>query len=59
LHDGRTNDLLQAILAHRGEASQVILNFNGLSCGQKQDLLNFFRGLSLFAVHRPDLDDNL
>jgi len=45
LHDGRTKDLLQAILAHDGEASQVISNFNGLSSGQKQDILNFLRGL--------------
>ena len=45
LHDGRTKDLLQAILAHDGEASQVISNFKGLSGGQKQDILNFLRGL--------------
>jgi CxxC motif-containing protein (DUF1111 family) len=45
LHDGRTKDLLQAILAHGGEASQVISNFNGLSASQKQDILNFLRGL--------------
>ena len=45
LHDGRTNDLLQAILEHGGGASQVISNFNGLSSGQKQDILTFLRGL--------------
>jgi len=45
LHDGRTSDLLQAILAHGGEAKKVISNFNGLSSGQKQDILNFLRGL--------------
>jgi CxxC motif-containing protein (DUF1111 family) len=44
LHDGRTTDLLQAILAHGGEAGQVIANFNGLSSGQNQDKLNFLRG---------------
>jgi CxxC motif-containing protein (DUF1111 family) len=45
LHDGRTPDLLQAILAHGGEATRVIANFNGLSSGQNQDILNFLRGL--------------
>jgi len=44
LHDGRTIDLLQAILAHGGEATQVIANFNGLSSGQKQNILDFLRG---------------
>jgi CxxC motif-containing protein (DUF1111 family) len=48
LHDGRTSDLLQAILAHASpgsEANAVIRNFQGLSPGQKQDLLNFLRSL--------------
>jgi CxxC motif-containing protein (DUF1111 family) len=48
LHDGRTSDLLQAILAHKSagsEASKVIDNFNALSTSQQQDLLNFLRGL--------------
>ncbi len=48
LHDGRTDDLLQAILAHgsRGsEANGVIANFQALSPDQKQDLLNFLRSL--------------
>ncbi len=48
LHDGRTSDLLAAILAHRSsgsEANGVIVNFNGLTAGQKQDLLNFLRSL--------------
>jgi len=48
LHDGRTSDLLQAILAHKSagsEASMVIDNFNALSTNQQQDLLNFLRGL--------------
>ena len=48
LHDGRTSDLLQAILPHKSagsEASMVIDNFNALSTNQQQDLLNFLRGL--------------
>lgn len=48
LHDGRTTDLLQAIEAHasRGsEATQVEQNFDVLTQGQKQDLLNFLRSL--------------
>lgn len=48
LHDGRTDDLLEAILAHgsRGsEANGVIANFQALSPNQKQDLLNFLRSL--------------
>jgi hypothetical protein len=31
-------------LAHGGEATQVIANFNGLSSGQKQNILDFLRG---------------
>jgi hypothetical protein len=38
-------NLLQAILSHGGEASQVIANFNGFSSGQNQDILNSLRGL--------------
>jgi len=55
LHDGRTTDLIQAIRAHKSggddaafgpsEANAVINNFNQLSEGQKQDLLNFLRSL--------------
>jgi CxxC motif-containing protein (DUF1111 family) len=48
LHDGRTNDLLQAILAHasaQSEANVVIRNFNSLAPQQKQDLLNYLRSL--------------
>ena len=54
LHDGRTNDLLQAIQAHAGfgsgsygpsEANQVIVNFNRLSEIDKQHVLNFLRSL--------------
>jgi CxxC motif-containing protein (DUF1111 family) len=48
LHDGRTNDLVAAILAHSStgsEANTVIGNFNGLSAGDQQDILNFLRSL--------------
>jgi CxxC motif-containing protein (DUF1111 family) len=62
LHDGRTNDLLEAIQAHasvRGnnnddqdgenypasEAAAVIRQFNALSPGDKQSILDFLRSL--------------
>ena len=48
LHDGRTNDLLQAIQAHASdgsEANQVIHRYNNLTQSQKQDLINFLRSL--------------
>jgi CxxC motif-containing protein (DUF1111 family) len=54
LHDGRTNDLVEAIQAHQSgsfrnrdgsEANGVIARYNGLTEGQKQDLLNFLRSL--------------
>jgi len=54
LHDGRTTDLLVAIEAHQSgsyrsrdasEANTVVDNFNRLSEGQKQDVLNFLRSL--------------
>ena len=54
LHDGRTTDLVQAILAHASngnrtygasEANKVISKFNKLSDSMKQDLLNFLRSL--------------
>jgi len=54
LHDGRTSDLKQAILAHQSpnstgggpsEANVVVDNFNRLAERQKQDLLNFLRSL--------------
>jgi CxxC motif-containing protein (DUF1111 family) len=54
LHDGRTNDLLQAIQAHASqgdsqfptsEANNVIAQFNSLPELQKQNVLNFLRGL--------------
>lgn len=54
LHDGRTSDLEQAILAHASpangpyaasEANQVVQNYLGLNDTQKQNLLNFVRSL--------------
>lgn len=48
LHDGRTSDLLEAVLAHKSpgsEADTVIRNFNDLTNAQKQDLLNYLRSL--------------
>jgi len=54
LHDGRTRDLAQAILAHQSpgnakfkpsEANRVVDHYRGLGEGQKQDLLNFLRSL--------------
>jgi CxxC motif-containing protein (DUF1111 family) len=54
LHDGRTADLLEAILAHRSaataryrasEANGVVNRFQSLSERSKQDLLNFLRSL--------------
>jgi CxxC motif-containing protein (DUF1111 family) len=54
LHDGRTTDLVKAILAHRSagntrykasEANGAVYKFNQLSDSQQQDLLNFLRSL--------------
>jgi CxxC motif-containing protein (DUF1111 family) len=48
LHDGRTTNLLSAILNHASpgsEANIVIDLFTLLTDGQKQDLLNFLRSL--------------
>jgi CxxC motif-containing protein (DUF1111 family) len=48
LHDGRTGDLLQAILAHGSsgsEAEKVIDSFQALKPSDQQDLLNFLRSL--------------
>jgi CxxC motif-containing protein (DUF1111 family) len=48
LHDGRTNDLLEAITAHMSpgsEANEVVRNFNTLTNAQKQDVLNYLRSL--------------
>lgn len=48
LHDGRTTDLVQAILDHaspQSEANAVINNFDLLPPQSKQDLLDFLRSL--------------
>ena len=48
LHDGRTSDLLKAILDHASsgsEANAVIANFSALKSSQQQDILNFLRSL--------------
>ena len=54
LHDGRTKDLLEAIQAHASfgsghylpsEANQVVAQYNRLSEIDKQNVLNFLRGL--------------
>src|SRR5947208_1199836 len=54
LHDGRTKDLIEAIQAHESlgderylasEANQVIAQFNRLPERDKQNILNFLRGL--------------
>ena len=48
LHDGRTSDLLQAILQHaspESEANAVINNFISLGAQDKQALLNYLRSL--------------
>lgn len=48
LHDGRTSDLVQAILAHDSdgsEASQTVHAFRALSLPDMQDLINFLRSL--------------
>lgn len=48
LHDGRTEDLAQAIREHRGpgsEGSRSVDNFESLPPQLKQDLINFLRSL--------------
>jgi CxxC motif-containing protein (DUF1111 family) len=48
LHDGRTQDLIQAIEQHASpgsEANGVVNNYHHLNEQQKQDLLNFLRSL--------------
>ena len=48
LHDGRTSDLVQAILDHKSqgsEANQVINNYQDLSRRDKQNLILFLRSL--------------
>jgi CxxC motif-containing protein (DUF1111 family) len=48
LHDGRTSDLVQAILAHDSQGSEASMttgNYRSLSQSDRQDLLNFLRSL--------------
>jgi len=48
LHDGRTNDLVNAIKAHASpgsEANGAVSAFNALSASQQQDVVNFLRSL--------------
>ena len=48
LHDGRTSDLLQAIVQHQSqgsEANTVVDNFNNLNGQQQQEVLDFLRSL--------------
>ncbi|MGZ7079469.1 MAG: di-heme oxidoredictase family protein, partial [Thermoanaerobaculia bacterium] len=49
MHDGRTRNLINAILAHNSSGSEAntssFLFFNNLSPGQQQDILNFLRSL--------------
>ncbi|HEV2722985.1 MAG TPA: di-heme oxidoredictase family protein [Thermoanaerobaculia bacterium] len=49
MHDGRTSNLINAILAHNSSGSEAnnssFLFFNNLTSGQQQDVLNFLRSL--------------
>ncbi len=45
LHDGRTTDLREAILAHGGQADEVVANFKKLPESEKNDLLAFLKSL--------------
>jgi len=45
LHDGRTSDLSQAVLLHRGEATRARDRFANLSAGDKAALLAFLKSL--------------
>jgi Di-haem oxidoreductase, putative peroxidase len=48
LHDGRTSDLIQAILDHASpgsEANQVVRCYQALSAADQQDLIDFLRAL--------------
>jgi CxxC motif-containing protein (DUF1111 family) len=48
LHDGRTGDLRQAVLAHASlgsEANAVVMRYTRLADKDEQDLLNFLRSL--------------
>jgi CxxC motif-containing protein (DUF1111 family) len=45
MHDGASLTFLDAILRHKGEASEVTERFRRLSHAQKEDLLQFLRSL--------------
>ena len=45
LHDGRTNDLTEAIAAHGGDSAKVIRNYDALSASDKQAIVDFMRSL--------------
>ncbi len=48
LHDGRTSDLVEAIMQHRSwhsEANRVVERFRKLNVTDQQDIINFLRGL--------------
>jgi len=45
LHDGRTTKVEEAILAHGGQATEVIENFKKLSHQDRQDLMAFLKSL--------------
>ena len=52
LHDGRTANIVEAIKAHGGEATEVVKNFTGaagaskpLTATESQNLVNFLRSL--------------
>ena len=48
LHDGRADDLVEAILQHDSQGSEASMTINGyrsLSQSDKQDLINFLRSL--------------
>jgi CxxC motif-containing protein (DUF1111 family) len=48
LHDGRTNNLVNAIRDHRShgsEANEVVEHFNKLSTQEQQEIIDFLRSL--------------
>jgi CxxC motif-containing protein (DUF1111 family) len=48
LHDGRTSNIITAILDHASEGSEanrVVEHFQELSPADQQDLINFLRSL--------------
>jgi CxxC motif-containing protein (DUF1111 family) len=48
LHDGRTDNLVEAIRAHKSpssEANKVIEHFDGLRTEEQQEIIDFLRSL--------------